>query len=528
VGITGHRDVAAGDEAALRAAFGGILERLARTCPHTPLLVISGLAAGADSLAAEEAIARDVPVLACLPMPREEYEKDFSPEELVRFGDLLGKCARTVVASPVREHGYVAAGRFITQYSHLLVAFWDGDRTDRPGGTYDVIAMRKTGRPAMSHVEAIPYLPDVGPVDVVTTPRAGGVRPARAFAVTRDFPQRFAHDTTAAQNFEAMLGRIDTYNVDLERVPAEPGEPALDSLERRTDAIANRLQRQSGLFQMLLLVIAFFAAAFQVTGLVPPLAKVLGLLAAFVAYTIARKYDYENRYQDYRAVSEGLRVQHAWMCAGLRHRLVDNAYLRMQENELQWIRLALRYFYLIYCEGRELPDASHRHPGCFEWVRSQWRYYLGAAKKEARLNRRLDGVAVAALAVGVACTLYSAIALAQRHLFVCSLVGHCTSATGDPHIAFLQDFFTVPVALAAVLAAIFTHFSEKENLAGNERRYERMFHVFDRARRELLRIERGEPGNAQAVIYELGHAALVEHADWLIMRRDRPMKVVTV
>ncbi len=279
---------------------------------------------------------------------------------------------------------------------------------------------------------------------------------------------------------------------------------------------------------MLLLVIAFFAAAFQVTGLVPPLAKVLGLLAAFVAYTIARKYDYENRYQDYRAVSEGLRVQHAWMCAGLRHRLVDNAYLRMQENELQWIRLALRYFYLVYCEGRELPDASHRHPGCLKWVRSQWRYYLGAAKGEARVNRRLDVVAVATIALGVGCTLYSAFALAQRHLFVCSLLGHCAAPAADPHVAFLQDFFTVPVALAAVLAAIFTHYSEKENLAGNERRYERMFHVFDRAQRELLRIERGEPGNAQTVIYELGHAALVEHADWLIMRRDRPMKVVTV
>ncbi|MFY9665349.1 MAG: hypothetical protein WAK19_12950, partial [Candidatus Cybelea sp.] len=62
VGVTGHRDIAAGDEAALRAAFGQALQRLSANRAHTPLLVLSGLAAGTDSLAAEEALARNIPV----------------------------------------------------------------------------------------------------------------------------------------------------------------------------------------------------------------------------------------------------------------------------------------------------------------------------------------------------------------------------------------------------------------------------------------------------------------------------------
>jgi hypothetical protein len=82
--------------------------------------------------------------------------------------------------------------------------------------------------------------------------------------------------------------------------------------------------------------------------------------------------------------------------------------------------------------------------------------------------------------------------------------------------------------LAAVLAAIFAHYQEKQNLLGNQRRYQRMFAVFDRARRDLLKIAKGKPGDPKEIVYELGRAALIEHADWLIMRRDRPMKVVIV
>jgi hypothetical protein len=78
VGVTGHRDIAANDEEPLRNAFRDILKGLRLTCPNTPLLVLSGLAVGADSLAADEAMARGIPVIACLPMPQEEYEKDFS------------------------------------------------------------------------------------------------------------------------------------------------------------------------------------------------------------------------------------------------------------------------------------------------------------------------------------------------------------------------------------------------------------------------------------------------------------------
>lgn len=528
VGVTGHRDIAAEDEPPLRAAFGRILAHLARTCPHTPLVVLSGLAAGADSLAADEALARNVPVIACLPMPVEEYEKDFSAEQLAHFRSLLAASSRVIVASPKRENGYVATGRFIARYSHLMVAFWDGESSRGAGGTADVIEMRMTGRRGPD-IEQLSYLPDAGPVDLVITPRASGPRPAAPYSVKRLYPKRFGHDDRhAAGNFDSVLSRIDGYNEDLAHTPSTTAQSPLQDLMQRTDAAANRLQKQTGLFQWLLLGIAFVAAGTQIVGHVPPLAKVVGLAAAFLAYRGARKHDYENRYQDYRAVAEGLRVQNAWHCAGLQGRLVDNEYLRMQEGELQWIRMALRFFYLIYCEGCVRPDASFENPVCQDWLRSQWRYYYRASHRELGRKRLFDWIKRASLAIGMLCALVSAIVLWNR--LPCALSFLRCERGFQPTLGFeiLQNLLTVPIALAAVLGAVLAHVEEKENLIGSARRYERMFHVFDRARRDLAAIGRGEPGDRQALLYELGRAALIEHADWLIMRRDRPMKVVVV
>lgn len=510
VGVTGHRDVAPEDEAPLRGTFARVLAQLQHACPHSPLLVLSGLATGADSLAAEEAIERGIPVIACLPMPVEEYEKDFTPAQLERFRKLLAACARTTVTSPTRDGGYVATGRFIAKYSHLLVAFWDTQTSRGAGGTADVIEMRLGEKQASAaDIEAMEYLPDVGPVDIIVTPRQSATRPTDPYSLTRTYPKDLAPDSASAY-FTVILTRIDTYNADLARTRVSNAQGGIEGLMECTDAAANRLQRRTNFFQMILLICAFFAAAVQVIGIFNPMFKVAALAVAFAAYGLARRNDYENRYQDYRAIAEGLRVQAAWYCAGLTHRLVDSAYLRMQASELQWIRLALRFFYLLYCEDRVFADASYEHPVCQDWVRSQWEYYGRAGRRAARLKGRLDRISSLALALGVACSIVFGVLYYAVHL----------------RTALTVNLVTVPFVMAAVLKALFTHYDEKQNLAGNARRYERMFGIFERARRNLQEIARGGAGDPVEILFDLGRAALAEHADWLLMRRDRPLRVV--
>lgn len=520
VGVTGHRDIAADDEAPLRAAFGGILDRLSVECPHTPLLVLSGLASGADSLAAEEAIARRIPIIACLPMPADEYEEDFSPGQLERFRTLLAQCSRVVVTSRTRDRGYVATGHFIAQYSQVVVAFWDGEASRGAGGTADIIEMRMTGNPKWSDIEDIPYLPDAGPVDVIATPHERGPRIEAPYEVRHLTP----HGATSSSVGD-MLAHIDTYNADLAQIPMPMQGSELQSFMERTDAVTNRLQRKTGHFQILLLVIALLAAAAQIITHVPPFAKVIGLIAAFVAYKIARAHDYENRYQDYRAVAEGLRVQIAWYYAGLGHRLADAAYLRMQEGELQWIRLTLRSFHLLFCEGRTDADASHDNPICRGWIESQWEYYRGASGRELGLKKRLDRITKVCVLIGTAFAVVAALALGKS--LPCALFAPLCRGGNPPQFDLLQNLLTVPIVLASLVGAVCAHYAEKQSLVENAHRYERMFKVFDRARRDLVAVK-GDQHDSMQVIYQLGRAALIEHAEWLIMRRERPMEVVTM
>jgi hypothetical protein len=63
---------------------------------------------------------------------------------------------------------------------------------------------------------------------------------------------------------------------------------------------------------------------------------------------------------------------------------------------------------------------------------------------------------------------------------------------------------------------------QQRGFGENARRYQHMFKVFDAARRRLR-----EPGvDARRVLEQLGHEALSEHAEWLILHRDRPLTFV--
>ncbi len=62
---------------------------------------------------------------------------------------------------------------------------------------------------------------------------------------------------------------------------------------------------------------------------------------AMLIYRRAKRRDYQNRYQDYRGLAEGLRVQFFWRLAGVDECVADH-YLGRHRHELQWIRNACR------------------------------------------------------------------------------------------------------------------------------------------------------------------------------------------
>ena len=540
IGVTGHRDPPAEAEGILRERFADVIQHVRLQHPSMPLLVISGLAAGADMWAAEEALARGVAVLGCLPMSQPEYERDFTPEETIRFRSILPRCWDVVVVgtSAQREQNYVDVADFVAYYSHVLVAFWDGRPSRGPGGTAEVVELRESGLPSVIGDALIAYVPDVGPVFHIVTPRRGRERPPECFSIRVTYPERLgaliktkaSTQGSGEAEFEKMIANLERFNRDLscEKRFSEPDQ--LATLRDRADAAANGLQRRTvRSLQSVYLATALAGAAqlilptdgsFNIPGWAGIVAKLGFLAIAFVVLAIARRNDFENRYQDYRAIAEALRVQYAWCCAGLRKRLVEASYLEMQQSELEWIRLALRTAYLVTGLGGACPADGPEHSETTRWIDGQTEYYRRSGEREESYLRR-SHVAILVAAIGGGLVSAAAAVLAW-------MVSHnvLTLPAAQPANALhiLEYWAVMPFALGSLLALLIRFYVQQRGFAENARRYQHMFLVFTAAGRRLREGNR----DPLKVLEQLGHESLSEHAAWLILHRERPLSFVHV
>jgi hypothetical protein len=113
--------------------------------------IVTGMAEGADQMA----VSLRPPnwaVDAILPLPEEEYVKDFvhsaadERENVVSQFKAALRAATTVVELPMteelrrdRQSAYGRLGRFLVGEIDLLVAVWDGEAEEGPGGTAEVV-----------------------------------------------------------------------------------------------------------------------------------------------------------------------------------------------------------------------------------------------------------------------------------------------------------------------------------------------------------------------------------------------------
>ena len=142
IGFTGHR--ALKDEAMCRKS---ILDFLAKRKESTPGMVygVASVAAGGDLLFAESCIQLAVPLCVLLPLPVEQFRKDFDEVTWSRAEQVLKKAASVEVTggNQSREECYYECGIETVQRSRLLLALWDGNSSHGLGGTEDVVTFAR-------------------------------------------------------------------------------------------------------------------------------------------------------------------------------------------------------------------------------------------------------------------------------------------------------------------------------------------------------------------------------------------------
>lgn len=141
IGVTGHR--AFDDHALVRDMTAHVLDRL--LADGDPVTVVSSLAEGGDRLVAQMCLARpDSELHVVLPLPRDNYERDFaSTESRNEFDALITRAVSVAVVDQrdgdSREDAYERAGHAVVDAADVLVALWDGSPARGQGGTAEIV-----------------------------------------------------------------------------------------------------------------------------------------------------------------------------------------------------------------------------------------------------------------------------------------------------------------------------------------------------------------------------------------------------
>jgi len=242
----------------------------------------------------------------------------------------------------------------------------------------------------------------------------------------------------------------------------------------------------------------------------------LAIIGPALAYWLfIRRAEWQNRFQDFRALAEALRVQLFWGLGGVAS-FVSDHYLKKHRSGMTWIRQALRGLAL---QGSSLGLGEAHHALVREhWIHDQLAFFgdphggstakQGKAERDGKTYRRLDRAATVAYVAGVV------IGLAV----FCMLI----SGRSIDHLAF--EIVVVAMGLAPAIAAALSIYAEKRAFHDHAHQYHRMGALFARAW-TLLSGEMSD-ANRRAIILDLGVEALSENGDWLIAHRDRPVEPI--
>jgi hypothetical protein len=565
IGVTGHRDLRGVDEREVARAVREVFRELRARYPQTPLVLLSPLNEGADRLAARVAHDEGLPIIAVLPWPegvcdeylhrsgeRSEFDRLLRQADNSVFMPLLAEASsQDLLRQPTtREQHYAQTGAYLARHCQILIALWDGNDCEN-SATANVVRWQREGATA-------PFAPEIGLLDSVESgPVVHIVMPGKegegavVDAVERRmiYPTVFETDERAQAYFHDLWSRIDQFNADAGKLSvSQPRSLAVsqdsllppqrrleldDRLERllvhyaAADCAAAQFQAATRrTAQLMFVLVGLAVVAFEFYAHL--LTDHLFLLAAYLLLLVlcaglvsrSRRSRLQEKYIDYRALAEALRVQFFWRLAGRTDSVADY-YLRTFRSELDWICQAARACHLT-CGGHSSAADPANHAERLRWVLEHWavgqaayfggvpgasaeEHRGGRAHREEQRHRRFERV-------GAVCFV-TAIALAAALFLVHWKTQH------PSHL------LVVVVFLTATGAALVHEYGELSGCAADATRYKWAAALFRIAAVRLrLLLDQDETRSAQQLIGELGREALAENGDWVRQHRLKPLK----
>lgn len=514
IGVTGHREPL--DDAALSERISHLLQQIRLRSPSsalTPLKfgIVSSLAEGADRLVAKEVLKdRDAVLEAALPLPPEEYVRDFSTtQSRTEFQELLSDAEMIAVMpqSESREAAYSEAGRYLLDRSDVVIALWDGEPSRGVGGTAEIVAeARARGLPLFC-------IRPSGSYDIYEQP------PGRI--TTTNFHE---HDDYNREQIGRQLPKFSSEkssewltaarSVALEDLSLKPALDWILPYLGRADILARRYQRRFFMLGRALFLIAFLAvalAAFE--RIFMPDRPQIGLLefALLLVLVLALLYGRHRRVQQrwiaYRSLAERLRIAFFLSFATWgRTRIVTLDGDRTIDAGNNWIRRAWEEVWM-----RRPPHARARALGgstkrffANAWIGSQLDYYRRASQRHSRQDRLLTHL--------------------SWILFSFTLLAALFDGIGVFH-DLSQNLVLLAAASLPALAAAFSGIRAEREYVRNAERFRRLARDLEAVR---VRMDRATDDQVVRALAKAAEAVMLEeHRDWFGLMRFHDLELHT-
>ena len=151
LGITGHQELTdPRDWDWVKVKMDELLGTLPR-----PIVGVTCLAVGADSLFARLVLQHSGLIEAVIPLPG--YELTFQGNDRDDYRWLIGRASKvtTLPRQSTDKESYFEAGKSVVDVADLVIAVWDGKPAKGLGGTGDIVEYARHQQKAMVHLDPV-------------------------------------------------------------------------------------------------------------------------------------------------------------------------------------------------------------------------------------------------------------------------------------------------------------------------------------------------------------------------------------
>lgn len=524
IAVVGHRDPRPEYIPEIISYFSEYILQLQKQLPSTPLWLMTGLAEGADQLAAQafldlvrsssQSSANSHKLISVLPKPEHSYLEDFtSTSKKVKYQNLLDQS--DIILTPENSSllrgnqsielpspdCYARQSAFLIRHCYILIAFHNGvDNHERGGTSQSVAIQRGLVHSTFEDVDEVIATREPGSLIEINTPRyknefSASVRKPVTFWLENRQVRSIDDLLDIPKYIDELNSKIVEFDIELQSWHARPS-----ALWRTLDASANYFKSIYLERTNLLLFLGFLISL----SLADPPWQTLGLLG--LAFAILQYPNLQQKAKQdfivYRAITEAITVQEFWCDYNVNVDATDLLRLNL-ERKMNWIRTLLRTIKFVHSQ-RLIDDALSAADGAtdiFVWINGQISYLQGAIVKFKRYQRIFN--------------------LSLSLIFVVTIVGAtCDYFVPDTFFKWLFEF-----GIATALIAV--GFYELRGYEEMNTRYQKSLRLFIQARTALdqaYSLYKETPDNSdsrdllirqvRAILEAIGREKIDELNDW--------------